>query len=125
MFSFRIDKYDGETEKMLRKFSDMEISHILPIFGEKTVAALSAATPKDSGKTASSWEYRLTKSGDVDSIEIYNTNINNGVNIALILQLGHGTGTGGYVVGIDYINPAINSVFIEIIEAIIKETLNG
>lgn len=125
MFSFRIDKYDGETEKMLRKFSEMEISHILHVFGEKTVAALSAATPKDTGKTSTSWAYKISNSSGKNAIEIFNSNVNDGVNIAVIIQLGHGTGTGGYVAGVDYINPAIDQVFIEIIDTITKELLNG
>ena len=125
MISFRLNKEEGSTEKALRKFSNLEISHLLDSFGEKTVAALSAATPKDTGTTASSWSYRRVKTDFGDALEFYNSHVNDGVNIAVILQLGHGTGTGGYVVGIDYINPAVASVFSEIVSAILKELSSG
>lgn len=80
-------------------------------FGEEGVQALSLATPKDTGKTAGSWYYQIreTKTGVV--IEWLNSNIQDYVNIALILQYGHATGTGGYVRGIDYINPAMRPLF--------------
>ena len=99
------------TEGMFKRMSKFEIRSILNKYGDKGVAALSAATPKDTGLTASSWEYQVSKSGTGYSITWNNTNVNNGVNIALILQLGHGTGTGGYVQGVDYINPALASIF--------------
>ena len=99
------------TEGMLNRMSKFEIRSILNKYGNKGVAALSAATPKDTGLTASSWEYQISKTGTGYSITWNNTNVNNGVNIALILQLGHGTGTGGYVQGVDYINPALASIF--------------
>ena len=99
------------TEGMFKHMSKFEIRNILNKYGDKGVAALAAATPKDTGLTASSWEYQVSKTGTGYSITWNNTNVNNGVNIALILQLGHGTGTGGYVQGVDYINPALASIF--------------
>lgn len=99
------------TEGMFKRMSKFEIRSILNKYGDKGVAALAAATPKDTGLTASSWEYQVSKTGTGYSITWNNTNVNNGVNIALILQLGHGTGTGGYVQGVDYINPALASIF--------------
>lgn len=84
---------------------------ILNKYGRMGVAALEANTPKDSGKTASSWKYEIVHEGKNATINWINTNVNKGVNIALILQYGHGTGTGGYVTGIDYINPAIKPIF--------------
>ncbi len=99
------------TDRMLQRMSRFEISRILNKYGERGVAALSAATPVDTGKTAESWEYEVEKTHTGWAISQNNTNINNGVNIALILQLGHGTGTGGYVEGIDYINPALAPLF--------------
>lgn len=99
------------TEGMFKRMSKFEIRSILNKYGDKGVAALAAATPKDTGLTASSWEYQVLKTGTGYSITWNNTNVNNGVNIALILQLGHGTGTGGYVQGVDYINPALASIF--------------
>lgn len=84
---------------------------ILKKYGEIGVEALAAATPKDTGTTAASWRYEIVKKRDGYSLYWCNDNVHNGVNIALILQYGHGTGTGGYVKGMDYINPAIRPIF--------------
>ena len=100
----------------LKKLTDFKRMKILEKYGEKGVAALSAATPRDTGKTAESWTYTITYSSDVSIIEFSNSNRNKGVPIALILQYGHGTGTGGYVQGRDYINPAIQPIFDEMVE---------
>lgn len=99
------------TERMFKKMSKFEISRILDKYGALGVQALSSATPIESGKTAGSWNYEVERSGGGYTIYWVNSNVNQGVNIALILQLGHGTGTGGYVQGIDYINPALKPVF--------------
>lgn len=80
-------------------------------YGEAGVQALREATPKDTGKTSESWSYSIRKSNDSVSITWSNSNVNNGVNIAVILQYGHGTKSGGYVRGIDYINPAMRPIF--------------
>ena len=80
-------------------------------FGREGVAALASATPIDSGNTANSWYYEITKTRGVVKITFNNSNIQNGVPIAIILQYGHGTGTGGRVQGRDYINPAIQPIF--------------
>lgn len=90
-------------------------------YGRQGVEALRAATPKDTGKTADSWTYEITRSKGVATIEWHNSNINDGVNIAVILQYGHGTKNGGYVQGRDYINPAIQPVFDEIADSAWKE----
>ena len=111
----------SRTKKFLNKNKDIHQTDILEKYGMKGVAALAAATPIDTGKTASSWSYDIEDTGD--SIHIYwtNTNINNYVNVALILQYGHGTGTGGYVEGIDYINPALRPIFDSMINEFWKE----
>lgn len=109
------------TERFLKKLTRFEIAHILNKYGKMGVAALSAATPVDSGMTADSWSYSIEKNGGSWVISWENSNVNNGVNIALILQLGHGTGTGGYVQGIDYINPALAPVFQELADAAWQE----
>lgn len=83
-------------------------------FGKRGVAALSAATPVDTGATASMWSYKIERQGDTVSINFCNDNINNNVPIAIILQYGHGTKGGGYVQGRDYINPAVQPIFDEI-----------
>ena len=87
------------------------IRPILEKYGRKGVEALAAATPADTGKTAESWSYRVDKTDAGYRIVWLNSNVNNGVMIAMLLQYGHATGTGGYVEGIDYINPAIRSIF--------------
>lgn len=80
-------------------------------FGREGVAALASVTPIDTGLTASSWYYKIERSNESIKISFHNTNIQNGVPIAIILQYGHGTGTGGWVQGRDYINPAIQPIF--------------
>lgn len=80
-------------------------------YGELGVAALQNATPKDTGKTASSWSYTIEHKKNSVSIFWTNSNVNDGANIAVILQYGHGTKNGGYVAGRDYINPAIQPIF--------------
>lgn len=88
---------------------------ILRKYGRIGVEALSSATPKNTGKTADSWHYEIVENGKHSvSIVWSNSNLNKGVNIALILQYGHGTRQGGYVQGIDYINPAVRPVFDDI-----------
>ena len=89
--------------------------------GRKGVDALSSATPVDTGLTASSWFYKIENKNGVAKIEFHNSNIQNGVQIAVILQYGHGTRNGGYVVGRDYINPAIQPVFDELAKNAWKE----
>lgn len=80
-------------------------------YGREGVAALASATPMDSGLTANSWYYKITNSNGRAEIIFLNSNIQNGYPIAIILQYGHGTGTGGWVEGRDYINPAIQPIF--------------
>ena len=87
---------------------------------KKGVAALSAATPFDSGETAAAWDYRISRKRGGITIEWVNRNIEGGFPVAIMLQLGHGTGTGGYVRGQDYINPAIRPVFDQIADGVWK-----
>ena len=84
-------------------------------YGREGVAALSSATPIDSGETANSWSYEITNKDGSVTITFKNSNIQNGVPIAIILQYGHGTRNGGWVQGRDYINPAIQPIFDEIV----------
>lgn len=90
-------------------------------YGRAGVAALSSATPVDSGKTADSWYYEIERQNGRATINFYNSNVNQGVPIAIILQYGHGTGTGGWVEGRDYINPALQPIFDEIVNNARKE----
>lgn len=90
-------------------------------FGRAGVDALASATPVDSGKTATSWYYEITRKNGSVSISFHNSNIQNGVPIVIILQYGHGTRNGGWVKGRDYINPAIQPIFDQIAENTWKE----
>lgn len=90
-------------------------------YGRAGIAALSSATPVDSGTTASSWYYEIKRQNGIVAINFCNSNINQGVPIAIILQYGHATGTGGWVEGRDYINPAIQPVFDQIANDAWKE----
>lgn len=106
--------------KYLERLDSWKVDPILHKYGKQGVNALAAATPVDSGETANSWNYTIKSTGKSGSIHWNNTHVNNGVNIAVILQYGHGTGTGGYVPGRDYINPAIRPIF----DAIARDAWN-
>ena len=110
-----------KTEQFLKFASNASKNIKLDKYGQKGVAALASATPVDTGLTANSWNYKVEKSGGTISLVFYNTNVVSGVPIAIILQYGHGTGTGGWVEGRDYINPAIRPIFDEMADAIWKE----
>jgi hypothetical protein len=99
----------------------LDISSILHKYGDMGVSALATATPKESGHTANSWYYEIEASKSSATITFLNSHVNKGVNIAIILQYGHGTGTGGWVQGRDYINPAVQPVFDKIADAAWKE----
>ncbi len=111
MISFR---HKGDFSKASRYFERIKEAAklgILDKYGRAGVAALSSATPVESGLTANSWDYKIEHSAGSDTLVFTNSNINKGVMIAIILQYGHGTGTGGWVQGRDYINPAIQPIF--------------
>lgn len=111
----------SKTTRYLSRLERMEMFKSLSKYGDQGVQALASATPKDSGETANSWTYEVVVSGKSARIVWKNTNINQGVNIAIILQMGHGTGTGGYVQGRDYINPAMRPIFDKIANEVWKE----
>lgn len=110
-----------KTEKLLKKSLGRNYRSILEKYGQMGVSTLSAYTPVDSGETASSWSYEIIQNGSSISVCWNNSNIQKGVNIAIILQYGHGTGTGGYVAGRDYINPALQPIFDQLADAAWKE----
>lgn len=87
--------------------------------------ALARYTPKDSGITSDSWGYEIERDGKKVSIQWFNRNVNQGHNIAILLQYGHGTGTGGYVQGRDYINPTMKPIFDYIADAVWKEVTSA
>lgn len=115
----------SKTFKFLNRLQNKEYLNILAEYGKRGVDALREATPKDSGKTADSWYYEITQDRNQTTIEWCNSNINDGVSIALILQYGHGTGTGGYVKGTDYINPAMKAIFDDMANECWKEVTRG
>jgi len=108
-----------KTTGLLQRLAAMRFRSKLDRYGRMGVDALRSATPVDSGKTASSWDYRI----EDNALYWTNSNINQNVNIAIIIQYGHGTGTGGYVEGIDYINPAIRPIFEQIANDLWKEVV--
>ena len=105
-----------KTERFLNRMKRREYLNVLDEFGRDGVQALRNATPVDSGATAEAWDYEIKRTRNYTEIVWTNSNINDGIPIAVILQYGHGTGTGGYVQGRDYINPAIRPIFDKIAE---------
>lgn len=110
-----------KTEEMLKRSGNWSSKIDLDKYGSKGVAALKEATPKDTGLTANSWSYNITRGKNSVIISFENSNINDGVPIAIILQYGHGTRNGGWVEGYDYINPAVRPIFDELAKAAWKE----
>lgn len=110
-----------KTTRFLKNAKMFDPRKVLDRYGRAGVAALSAATPVDTGLTAASWSYEITVSSGSYEIRFNNSNIQNGVPIAIILQYGHGTGTGGWVEGRDYINPAIQPIFDKIADEAWRE----
>lgn len=123
MIRFRHRGNFRNTEKLLNNASKANYMSILKKYGDAGVRALASATPTESGKTASSWSYQIEGGRGGYTITWTNSNINDGVPIAIILQLGHGTGTGGFVQGRDYINPAIRPIFDQLANDLYKEAV--
>lgn len=114
-----------KTKNFLDRMKERSYLKNLEKYAQEGVAALSAATPVDTGKTANSWTYEIENTDTRYAIYWINTNENKGVNIALILQTGHGTGSGGYVQGIDYINPAMKPILQKIADEAWKEVTSS
>lgn len=122
MITFQHKGNLNKTINVLKRMKGIPME-ILEKYGDEGLAALREATPKDTGLTANSWRYQIVKD-DVNktvSIQFLNSNFKKGVPIAIILQYGHATGTGGWVEGRDYINPAIQPIFDQILENIWRE----
>ena len=111
MIQFRHKGDFSKITRYLEKVKETVNLGILDKYGREGVAALASATPVDSGLTASSWYYEIVHQNGLAQINFCNSHINKGVPIAIILQYGHGTGTGGWVEGRDYNNPAIQPIF--------------
>lgn len=116
MITFKHRGSFKNTETFFKKLLKRDFLSNLDKYGKMGVEALSAATPRDTGKTADSWDYSIEESKNGVKIVWTNSNVNKGVNIALLLQYGHATRNGGYVMGRDYINPAIQPIFDQILE---------
>ena len=125
MIVFRHRGNFNKTEKFLKRAKKNDFYKNLDRYGRQGVAALASATPIDSGLTASSWDYEIREGRNSVNIYWTNSNINDGVPIAVIIQYGHGTGTGGYVQGRDYINPAIRPIFDRIANNVWKEVTSS
>lgn len=110
-----------KAEKFLKKMNKRDYMATLRQYGQLGVAALEEATPKNTGVTAYSWSYKIEHKDGNYAIYWSNSNTNDGNNIALLIQLGHGTGWGSYVKGIDYINPALKKVFDDMANALWRE----
>ena len=121
MISFRQKGDFSKLNRYLERVKESAKIGVLDKYGREGVAALASATPVETGKTASSWYYEIKRQNGSVSLVFNNSNINKGVPIAIVLQYGHGTGTGGWVQGRDYINPAIQPVFDRIAETAWKE----
>ena len=116
MISFRQKGDFSKLTKFLERAKETVYLGDLNKYGRQGVAALASATPIDSGETASSWYYEIENNKESATITFYNSNVQNGVPIAIILQYGHGTRNGGWVEGRDYINPAIQPLFDQIVD---------
>ena len=125
MITFKQKGSFKNIERFLDKMQKKEFFQRLNQYGKRGVDALSAATPIDSGKTASSWNYEIHRSKDLVEIVWTNSNVNDGVPIVILLQYGHATGNGGYVQGYDFINPAIRPIFDEIEKDLWKEVTSS
>lgn len=121
MISFKQKGDFSKTINFLNSVQKNDAIKILERYGREGVNALAAATPVDTGKTASSWYYTISQSNKGYSISFNNSNIQNGIPIAIILQYGHGTRNGGWVEGRDYINPAIQPIFDRLANSVWKE----
>lgn len=111
MITFRQKGDFSKLNSYLEKAKEVVKFGGLDKIGREGVAALSSATPQDTGKTASSWYYEIERTNNSVSITFNNSNINRGIPIAIIIQMGHATRNGGWVEGRDYINPAIKPIF--------------
>lgn len=113
-----------KTEKLIHQILERNYMDSVVKYAEEGVKALSSATPMDTGRTASSWDYEIVMTDGAIRIVWTNSNVNRGVNIAMILQYGHATKNGGYVEGIDYINPALKPIFEEMADHAWKEVVS-
>lgn len=124
MLQFEASGSTSQTDAFLKRImSGTSIRAAAESLASRGVDALRAATPVESGLTASSWYYEVIDEGGGVTIYWYNTHVEGGFNVAIGLQYGHGTGTGGWVEGYDYVNPAMRPIFDQIADAVWKEVV--
>ncbi|MCF0140414.1 MAG: HK97 gp10 family phage protein [Mogibacterium sp.] len=115
MITFEVKGNWSKTEKFFKRVQQQDVRPILERYAMAGVRALEIYTPKRSGKTAMAWSYEIEETDTGITIWFHNSNINGHVNIAMLIQYGHGTNGGGFVQGVDYINPALSKVFKELV----------
>jgi len=120
MFTFNHRGSFDKLESFLERMQKLDIAKAVSAYAQEGVFALSAATPRDSGLASSSWDYEVHQNGSKVRIIWTNDNVETGFPVAIMLQYGYGTGTGGYVQGKDYINPAIKPIFDRIADGVWK-----
>jgi hypothetical protein len=112
-------------ESFLKNALKVDVRAIMDSCGKRGVDALSSATPLESGRASQSWGYETSAKNGVYSIVWTNTDVENGFPVVIMLQYGYGTGTGGYVEGVDFINPAIKPIFNEIADKVWRAVISG
>lgn len=125
MFTIKASGNFKKTDAFLSRMRKREMFRTLDRFGREGVAALASATPVDSALSANSWSYEVRVSNRSASISWTNSNTVNGTPIVILLQYGHGTGTGGYVQGRDFINPSLAPIFNRIADSVWKEVTSA
>jgi len=120
VISFAVSGSTKRMESFLKSVSKLDIASVMESCGQDGVHALAAATPTESGLAAHSWGYEVSSSGGIYTIAWTNTDVENGFPVVIMLQYGYGTGTGGYVQGRDFINPAIKPIFDKIADKVWK-----
>lgn len=125
MIGFKTSGSFQKTYSFLKAMSSGKVYRQLHHGGRIGVDALSRSTPQETGETSTSWGYQVEQTAGRVSISWFNTHVDGGVNIAVILQYGHGTGTGGWVEGRDYINPAMRPIFDKILDDVWRQVTNA
>ena len=121
MIKFTVKGDTHSTDAFLETMMKGDFFSNLETFAQRGVDALASATPRETGETADDWTFEIDRSGGEVTIWWINTHVVNGFNVAIGLQYGHGTGTGGWVAGYDYINPALKPIFDEIADDVWNE----
>jgi len=125
MVKVRVSGDWNSTEGLLRGIGRKRYASVLPIYGDRGVAALAKATPVDTGVTAASWRYEISERNGEIRLTFHNDNIQDGVNVALVVNYGHATRNGGWVEGREFIEPAIRDVFDELADELWREVKKG